>query len=48
MNILMIGNGFDLAHGLPTGYPDFLGFCRMIKVVYSLEKNDNADDVWGI
>ena len=26
MNILLIGNGFDLAHGLPTTYRDFLGF----------------------
>ena len=26
MNILVIGNGFDLAHGLPTKYTDFLGF----------------------
>lgn len=24
MNILIIGNGFDLAHGLPTRYTDFL------------------------
>lgn len=24
MNILVIGNGFDLAHGLPTKYADFL------------------------
>ena len=24
MKILASGNGFDLAHGLPTGYPDFL------------------------
>ena len=24
MNILVIGNGFDLAHGLPTKYGDFL------------------------
>lgn len=24
MNILLIGNGFDLAHGLPTKYTDFL------------------------
>lgn len=23
MNILVIGNGFDLAHGLPTKYGDF-------------------------
>lgn len=26
MNILVIGNGFDLAHGLPTKYQDFLKF----------------------
>lgn len=24
MNILLIGNGFDLAHGLPTKYADFI------------------------
>ena len=46
MNILVIGNGFDLAHGLPTGYTDFLAFCRMIKEVYSVEQNGNADDIW--
>lgn len=27
--ILIIGNGFDLAHGLPTTYRDFLDFCRL-------------------
>ena len=26
MNILVIGNGFDLAHKLPTTYQDFLKF----------------------
>ena len=26
MNILVIGNGFDLAHGLPTSYKEFLKF----------------------
>ncbi|ADZ84073.1 AbiH family protein [Cellulosilyticum lentocellum] len=31
MNILLIGNGFDLAHKLPTKYTDFLDF---IKVIY--------------
>ena len=46
INILVIGNGFDLAHGLPTGYPDFLGFCKMVKAVYSRKKNGNADEVW--
>lgn len=28
MHILVIGNGFDLAHGLPTRYTDFLKYCR--------------------
>jgi hypothetical protein len=27
MDILIIGNGFDLAHGLETGYKDFLSYC---------------------
>lgn len=26
MNILVVGNGFDLAHDLPTSYKDFLYF----------------------
>lgn len=33
MNILVIGNGFELAHGLPTKYGDFLtiiiDYCTM-------------------
>ena len=28
MNILVLGNGFDLAHGLPTKYADFLEFIK--------------------
>jgi hypothetical protein len=28
MDILIIGNGFDLAHGLLTRYVDFLRFCK--------------------
>lgn len=31
MNILVIGNGFDIAHGLPTKYGDFLDFIRKYK-----------------
>ncbi len=27
MNILILGNGFDLAHGLKTKYSDFLDYC---------------------
>lgn len=28
MNIIIIGNGFDLAHELPTEYADFWHFAR--------------------
>ena len=31
MNVLVIGNGFDLAHGLPTRYMDFLEFIEKYK-----------------
>ena len=31
MKILIIGNGFDLAHGLPTKYTDFLQICSIAK-----------------
>ena len=46
MNILLIGNGFDLAHGLPTKYRDFLSFIKIVKAVviddnYSPEFDSN-------
>lgn len=31
MKILIIGNGFDLAHGLPTKYTEFLEICSIVK-----------------
>lgn len=34
MKILMIGNGFDLEHDLPTKYTDFLAFVRNFKGAY--------------
>ena len=30
MNILVVGNGFDIAHGLPTRYSDFLDFIQIL------------------
>lgn len=33
MNILLIGNGFDLAHGLPTTYKDFLLFMDALEAI---------------
>lgn len=37
MNILVLGNGFDLALGLPTKYTDFLEFIQVIKELHSDE-----------
>lgn len=34
MKILVIGNGFDLAHELPTKYTDFLEFCKRVLPIY--------------
>lgn len=33
--ILIIGNGFDIAHGLPTRYKDFLEFCKRIEYIFT-------------
>ena len=35
MKILVLGNGFDIDHNLPTSYIDFLNFCN-----YILEMDD--------
>lgn len=35
MNILIIGNGFDLAHGLSTKYTDFVQFCKRVNLIFS-------------
>lgn len=45
MNILLIGNGFDLAHELPTKYTDFLEFIKVIKQILHKEKVSGID--WG-
>ena len=41
MNILILGNGFDLAHGLPTRYTDFLEYCR----AYNSEDCDTLPEI---
>jgi hypothetical protein len=33
VNILVVGNGFDLAHGLPTKYSDFLEFIKILREI---------------
>lgn len=48
MNILVIGNGFDLAHGLPTKYGDFLEWIKVIKQVVKIKSGDTLVNVdWG-
>lgn len=39
MNILIIGNGFDLAHGLPTKYGNFLDFCERARRIYTYRED---------
>lgn len=41
-NILVVGNGFDLAHGLPTGYEDFINFIKKNLAVY--EENEPTEE----
>lgn len=38
MKILLIGNGFDLEHNLPTSYKDFLAFCEKAREIYTYSK----------
>lgn len=42
MNILVIGNGFDLAHGLPTKYSDFLYYVKALKNYKSSMQADQS------
>lgn len=44
MNILIIGNGFDLAHGLPTKYDDFLDFCKKTRKIYTFREDASVND----
>lgn len=43
MNILVIGNGFDLAHGLPTKYTDFLEWTVGQYNFFYILKKQNSD-----
>lgn len=33
VNILVVGNGFDLAHGLPTDYGSFLKLLNLLRLI---------------
>ena len=45
MNILVIGNGFDLAHGLPTRYTDFLKWIEVILQVINVDPSNSSDSI---
>lgn len=45
MNILLVGNGFDLAHGLPTKYRDFLNFVHVMNQVLQVKKVDDLNSI---
>ncbi len=42
--ILVLGNGFDLAHDLPTSYVDFLKFAKIIQLFLEYEKKSGNDE----
>lgn len=39
MNILLVGNGFDLAHGLPTDYMSFVKFLNIVQSGITWKEN---------
>lgn len=43
--ILILGNGFDLAHGLPTKYYHFLEFCSRVEMIwkYCVAEGNNIE-----
>ena len=43
----MIGNGFDLAHGLKTGYKDFMNFIEFVCDVDTKIKEKGTTINWG-
>ena len=44
--ILILGNGFDLAHGLPTKYSHFLNFCQRVERIWSFGFKSACIDNW--
>lgn len=42
INILIVGNGFDLAHGLPTKYMDFLHFCKRVQLIWRFGNREQS------
>lgn len=45
INLLIIGNGFDKAHGLPTGYNDFLDALNTDSNFYKYMKKEHEEKI---
>ena len=48
MNILIIGNGFDLAHDLPTKYEHFLKYVDAFKRFADICKQESIKAAWEV
>lgn len=46
MKVLIIGNGFDLAHGLPTKYSDFLDFVHCYRMAFHPDNSEVQYDTY--
>ena len=46
--VLILGNGFDLAHGLPTRYSDFLEFCSRLEVIFTYRVDGKYEDIYKV
>ncbi|WP_026516802.1 AbiH family protein [Butyrivibrio sp. MC2021] len=44
--LLILGNGFDLAHNLPTKYEHFLDFAKLAMKIYGYEKKEEELDIF--
>ena len=43
--LLILGNGFDLAHGLPTTYSDFLEFSKLFNLIFTGDYLINHENI---
>ncbi len=44
MEILLIGNGFDLEHKLPTSYRSFLEFCEKVTRIFTFSESAHLSE----
>lgn len=47
MHFLIIGNGFDIAHGFPTTYTEFLSFCQAYDKTVPIFENKALNKEFG-